>query len=388
MNPIRSPRLQALAPYMFVEIDRKKRQALHAGRDIIDLGIGDPDRPTPAFIRRRMAEAIEDPATHRYPPERGLPEFRQQAAAFLSHRFGVRLDPDTQIIALIGSKEGLAHLPLTVVDPAQHVLIPQPAYPVYRAATIFAGGLPYEIPLSQANAWLPDLDAIPPDIRRNARLMYLNYPNNPTAAVATNDFYRRAVDFARQHDILIVQDAAYSEIYFDQRPISILQAPGALDVAVEIHSLSKTFNMTGWRLAFAAGNADALAALAALKANIDSGQFAAIQLAGAQALAQADHVEVTAMLDIYRERRDLLVAGLRQAGFTVATPSATFYVWAQCPPGYTSIAAATRLLDQANVVMVPGVGFGPAGEGYLRAALTVELQRIRQAVDRIVSLKW
>jgi LL-diaminopimelate aminotransferase len=388
MPDIRSQRLKALPPYMFLEIDRKQRQAVKAGKDVITFGIGDPDQPTPAFIRRRMAEAIEDPANHRYPLEQGVPQFRRNAAAFFEHRFGVKLDPTTQITAVIGSKEALAHLPMAVVNPGDAVLVPQPGYPVYHSATIFAGGQPHHMVLTEDNDWLPDLEAVPPNVRRKARLMYLNYPNNPTAAVAGLDFYRRAVEFARKNDIIIVQDAAYSEVYFDARPPSLLEVPGALDVAVEIHSLSKTFNMTGWRIGFAAGNADVLAALAAVKANVDSGQFNAIQAAAAEALAQADHVEVKAMLDVYRERRDLLVAGLQELGFGVQPPQATFYVWARCPDGYSSMDLATKLLDEAAVVIIPGIGFGQPGENYVRAALTVDLARIRQALERMGRLKW
>ena len=388
MPDIRSQRLKALPPYMFLEIDRLKRQAVEAGKDVITFGIGDPDQPTPVFIRRRMADAIEDPANHRYPLEQGVPQFRRNAAAFFEHRFGVKLDPTTQIIAVIGSKEALAHLPLAVVNPGDAVLVPQPGYPVYHSAAIFAGGQPYHMALTEDNDWLPDLEAVPPDVRRRACLMYLNYPNNPTAAVATLDFYRRAVEFAQNNDIIIVQDAAYSEVYFDARPPSLLEVPGALDVAVEIHSLSKTFNMTGWRIGFAAGNADVLAALAAVKANVDSGQFNAIQAAAAEALAQADHVEVKAMLDVYRERRDLLVAGLQELGFGVQPPQATFYVWARCPDGYSSMDLATKLLDEAAVVMIPGIGFGQPGKNYVRAALTVDVARIRQALDRMAQLKW
>jgi len=388
MPDIRSQRLKALPPYMFLEIDRLKRQAVEAGKDVITFGIGDPDQPTPVFIRRRMADAIEDPANHRYPLEQGVPQFRRNAAAFFEHRFGVKLDPTTQIIAVIGSKEALAHLPLAVVNPGDAVLVPQPGYPVYHSAAIFAGGQPYHMALTEDNDWLPDLEAVPPDVRRRACLMYLNYPNNPTAAVASLDFYRRTVEFARKNDIIIVQDAAYSEVYFDARPPSLLEVPGALDLAVEIHSLSKTFNMTGWRIGFAAGNTDVLAALAAVKANVDSGQFNAIQAAAAEALAQADHVEVKAMLDVYRERRDLLVAGLQELGFGVQPPQATFYVWARCPDGYSSMDLATKLLDEAAVVMIPGIGFGQPGENYVRAALTVDVARIRQALDRMAQLKW
>ena len=388
MGEVRSQRLQVLPPYLFVEIDRKKRRAIEAGRDVIDLGIGDPDKPTPKFIREHMARAIEDPANHRYPLEVGVPAFRENAAGFMEHRFGVKLDPQTQVMAVIGSKEALAHLPLAVVNPGQVVLVPDLGYTVYYAATIFAGGEPYRMALSEKNGWLPDLDAVPVDVCRKARLMYLNYPNNPTAAVADERFYRRVVEFARKHDIIVVQDAAYSEVYFDTRPPSILEIPGAMDVAIEIHSLSKTFNMTGWRIGFAAGNAEVLAALAAVKANVDSGQFNAIQAAAAEALAQADHVEVKAVLDIYRERRDALVPGLADSGFAVSKPGATFYVWARCPKGLSSMEVAGRLLDEADVNMVPGIGFGEPGRDYIRAALTAPVDRIREALDRIARIKW
>jgi LL-diaminopimelate aminotransferase len=291
-------------------------------------------------------------------------------------------------MAVIGSKEALAHLPLAVVNPGQAVLVPDLGYTVYYAATIFAGGEPYRMALSEKTGWLPDLDAVPADVCRKARLMYLNYPNNPTAAVADEHFYRRVVEFARSNDIVVVQDAAYSEIYFESRPPSILQVPGAMDVAVEVHTLSKTFNMTGWRIGFAAGNAEVLGALAAVKANVDSGQFNAIQAAAAEALAQADHVEVKAMLDIYRERRDVLVPGLADAGFVVSKPEATFYAWARCPKGLASMEVAGRLLDEADVNMVPGLGFGEPGRDYVRAALTAPIDRMREALDRIARIKW
>jgi len=384
----KAERLEALPPYLFVQIDRKKREAIAAGKDVIDLGVGDPDRPTPKFIVERMARAIEDPSNHRYPFDQGVPAFRQQAAEWLASRYNVELDPQTELITTIGSKEAIGHLPLAVVNPGDYVLVPQPGYPVYQAATIFAGGVPYHMELREANEWLVDLDAIPQDVRRRAVLMFLNYPNNPTAAVAPLEFYERVVAFAREHDILVAQDAAYNEVFFEQRPPSILQVPGAKEVAVEFHSLSKTFNMTGWRLGFVAGHPEAIRALAAVKANLDSGQFNAIQWAGAEALAHGDHVEVRAQQDIYRERRDILVEGLQQAGFRVRKPSATFYVWAACPDGWDSMRLANRLLEEASVVVIPGVGFGRAGEGYFRAGLTLETDRIAQAVERIRRLTF
>ena len=383
-----SKRLQALPPYLFVEIDRKRREAVAAGKDVINLGIGDPDRPTPKFIVEKMAAAIEDPRNHRYPFDVGVPEFRRQAAASLDRKYGVAIDPDRELIALIGSKEGLGHLPLAVVNPGDAVLVPQPGYPVYAAAATFAGGVPYTLPLSEQSGWLPDLDAVPADVRGRASLMYLNYPNNPTAAVATQAFFERAVAFARKYDIVIAQDAAYADLFFDQPPLSILSVEGAKDVAIEFHSLSKTFNMTGWRIAFAAGNADVISALARVKSNMDSGQFNAIQAAGVEALTHPDHVQVRAMTDVYRERRDALVTGLQAAGIRVTKPTATFYVWAPCPGGLDSMTFASRVLEEASVVLIPGVGFGEAGEGYFRAALTIDVERINEAVERLKRIHW
>jgi LL-diaminopimelate aminotransferase len=292
------------------------------------------------------------------------------------------------MITLIGSKEGLAKLPLAVVDPGDFVLVPQPGYPVYNAASVFAGGQVFLMPLTREKGWLPDLEAIPESIASKARLMFLNYPNNPTAAVAPLSFYERAVGFARRHGIVICQDAAYSEMYFDGPPCSTLQAPGAAEVAVEMFSLSKTFNMTGWRLGFAAGNEQVIAALAQVKSNMDSGQFTAIQHAGQTALAGADRPEVRSLLAMYRQRRDALVDGLTRIGWRVDRPAATFYVWIACPAGTDSMTTAKRLLAEANVVTIPGIGFGKAGEGYIRAALTVPAERINEAVQRIGTVKF
>jgi LL-diaminopimelate aminotransferase len=383
-----SKRLQALPPYLFIEIDRKRREAIAAGRDVINLGVGDPDKPTPTFICERMKGALDDPRNHRYPFDEGVPEFRQRAAMFMQQRFGVEVDWERELITLIGSKEGLGHLPLAVVNPGDAVLIPQPAYPVYQSASILAGGEPYHMPLTADNGFLPDLSAIPADVAKKASLMFLNYPNNPTAACADTDFYHRAVEFAQANDLIIAQDAAYSELYFEQRPPSILETPGAKDVAVELHSLSKTFNMTGWRIGWAVGQPDVVAALAKIKGNMDSGQFNAIQQAGQEALAHIDHVAVKANLDIYRERRDVLVAGLNEVGFSVAKPDATFYVWARCPEGYGSMELCGRVLDEASVVLIPGVGFGEPGEGYVRAALTVDTERMAEAIRRLAAIDW
>ncbi|MBN1343238.1 MAG: LL-diaminopimelate aminotransferase [Phycisphaerae bacterium] len=383
-----SKRLQALPPYLFIEIDRRKREAIAAGKDVINLGVGDPDQPTPEFIRKRMVAALDDPRNHRYPFDEGVPEFRQQAASFMKQRFGVDVDWQSELITLIGSKEGLGHLPVAVVNPGDIVLVPQPGYPVYQAASILTGGVPYHMPLTEGNGWMPDLGAIPGDVAKKASLMFLNYPNNPTSACATPEFFAEAVAFAKANDIVIAQDEAYSELYFDQRPISILEVPGAKDVAIEFHSLSKTFNMTGWRLGWAVGNRDIVSALAKVKGNMDSGQFNAIQQAGQEALAHVDHVEVKGSLDVYRERRDVLVDGLGEIGFDVKNPEATFYVWAKCPKGLSSMDVAGRVLDEASVVLIPGIGFGEPGEGYVRAALTVGVERLAEAVRRMASIDW
>ena len=386
----RASRLDKLPPYLFIEIDRKKREAIAAGKDVIDFGVGDPDRPTPRFIIDRMATAVYDPKNHRYPFDTGVPAFRETAAKWFYARFGVALDPHKEMLVLIGSKEGLGHLPLAVLEPGDIALIPSPGYPVYQAATVFAGGVPHVMPLTEQRGYLPDLDAIPAAVLDKAALLFLNYPNNPTGAVASPAFYEKCVALARRHGFIICSDAAYSEVYYDDgdRPHSILEVPGAKDVCVEMHSLSKTFNMTGWRIAFAAGCPEVLAALAKVKGNMDSGAFNAIQEAGAAALHDSERREVTEIRETYRARRDLLVAGLARSRFGVRPPAATFYVWAHCPAGYDSMACAARLLDEAAVVAIPGVGFGQTGEGYVRFALTVERERIAQAIDRLARLKW
>jgi LL-diaminopimelate aminotransferase len=384
----RADRLDQLPPYLFVEIDRKKREARQAGRDVIDLGVGDPDQPTPSFIVERMAEALTHPENHRYALGIGSPDFRRAVAAFFQGRFGVSVDPDREVVALLGSKEGIGHLPTAVVNPGQTVLVPSPGYPVYTSGSIFAGAKVHRMPLSERNGWLPVLEDIPVAILRQSRLMFLNYPNNPTAACADLAFFERAVAFARRHGLLIAQDAAYTELHMGAPPPSILQVPGAADVAIELHSLSKTFNMTGWRVGFAVGNADALASLAAVKSNLDSGVFGAIQAAAAEAIQHTDHVEVRALLDMYRRRRDALVSGLREGGWSVAEPQATFYVWVACPGGRDSLSVARRILEEQSVVVIPGIGFGAEGEGYVRMALTVEKSRLAEAARRIAAIRW
>ncbi|MCG8406309.1 MAG: LL-diaminopimelate aminotransferase [Phycisphaerales bacterium] len=390
MSFTRATRLDQLPPYLFIEIDKKKREAIQAGKDVIDFGVGDPDRPTPKFIIDRMAEAIYDPENHPYALGSGMPSFRRTAAEFLDRRFGVKVDPDSEVLALIGTKEGLGHLPLAVLNPGEVALVPSPGYPVYESSTIFAGGIPHVMPLTESRGFLPDLDEISIDVLDKTRLMFINYPNNPTAAVAGLDFYEKCVALAKKHDFIICSDSAYTELYFDEqdRPHSILEVPGAKDVAIEMHSLSKTYNMTGWRVAFAAGHADILAALGKIKGNMDSGIFNAIQHAGIAALQGTDRPEILGIRKLYRERRDLLVSGLREAGFQVEPPRATFYVWSRCPQGYDSMACATKILEEAAIVAIPGIGFGKPGDAYVRFALTVEQERISEATRRLAGLSW
>jgi LL-diaminopimelate aminotransferase len=385
----RSARLDALPPYLFADIDRKKRAALQAGRDVIDFGVGDPDCPTYPFIVEAMNQALQKPALHRYALGGGRPEFRRGIARFFQQRYGVELNPQTELVALIGSKEGIGHLPLAVVNPGQTVIVPTPGYPAYLAGTIFAGGTPYALELSARRNWLPDFDTIPADVARQAVLMFINYPNNPTGAVADLEFFHRAVNFARRHNIILAQDAAYNEMFYgDQRPPSILQVPGARDVAIEFHSASKTFNMTGWRVGFAVGNTDVIAALTAIKSNLDSGVFAAIQETAVAAYDGLDRTELRAARSMYAERAELLCGALRTLGFQAAPPPATFYVWAGVPAGCDSLTVCNRLLDEADIVGVPGAGFGPAGEGYVRFSLSVPTERIQAAVERMRVLKW
>ena len=401
----KSQRLQALPPYLFIEIDKKKRALLQAGKDVINLGVGDPDLPTHKFIIDEMARAIYDPKNHRYPFDEGVPAFRQAAAAFMQKRFGVALDADKNIITTIGSKDGIAHLPLAVVNPGDVVLVPQPGYPVYNAGTLFAGGVPHVMPLLEKNDFLPDFEAIPEEIKRRAKLIWLNYPNNPTAATAPLSFYQRAVELAHKYGWVIASDLAYGEVYFEEAgggPHSILEIPGALDVAIEFHSLSKSFNMTGWRIGWAAGNPALIAALGQVKSNVDSGQFNAIQAAGKVALEHYDHPDVRKQMAIYRERRDALHSGLSALGWKFRKPTAGFFCWANTPVvsgqwsaasgqkegrNWGSMALCSKLIDEAHVVTVPGGGFGPAGEGFLRMALTVDVTRIKEAVARIGKLR-
>ncbi|MDR3636075.1 MAG: LL-diaminopimelate aminotransferase [Isosphaeraceae bacterium] len=383
---VKADRLQKLPPYLFAEIDKKKKAAIAAGRDVINLGVGDPDRPTPTSIIRSLQHHVENPAFHQYALDQGAPELRQSIAGFCKRRYGLDLDPNSEILPLIGSKEGIAHFPLAVLNPGEISLVPDPCYPVYRSSSMFAGADVYSMTLEPSLEFRPDLDAIPTDVYHRARLMFLNYPNNPTGGTADLGFFQKVVDRARTHNLVIAQDAAYNEMYYEHPAPSLLQVPGAKDVAIEFHSLSKTFNMTGWRVGFAIGGAPLIAALGQVKANTDSGIFTAIQFAGKSALD--DYETLTPPIRaLYKERRDAFVSGLKKLGWDAPTPEATFYVWIPCPKGYTSTELCGRLLDEADVVTTPGLGFGRTADGFIRAALTVETPRLVEAVERIGRLK-
>jgi LL-diaminopimelate aminotransferase len=378
-----STRIKALPPYLFAELDRKKEEVRARGVDIIDLGVGDPDRPTPRFIVDRMKREAAVPANHQYPSYEGLPAFRKAAAQWYQRRFGVSLDPSSEVVALIGSKEGIAHFPLAFVNPGDTVLVPDPGYPVYHIATMFAGGKSHFMPLRRENGFLPDLGAIPRSVLAKAKILFLNYPNNPTSAVADRTFYRKVLGLAEEHDLIVAHDVAYTEIYFDgERPRSILEFPGARKRCIEFHSLSKTYNMTGWRIGFAVGNAELVAGIGKVKTNVDSGVFQAVQGAGIAALSEGDEA-TEGIRRTYQERRDLLIPGLRALGLDPVFPRATFYVWIPAPKGYTSASFCAHLLEKAGIVTTPGSGFGKSGEGYIRIALTKEKGRIREALSRI-----
>lgn len=382
-SPILAKRVNALPPYLFATIDSMKQKALRQGVDLIDLSVGDPDLPTPQHIVRKMRKALGNAEHHRYPSYQGMLSFRKAVADWYMKRFGVRLNPDSEVLSLIGSKEGIGHIPLAYINPGDYVLFPSPGYPVYPIGTLFAGGKGYAMPLLLDNRYLPDLQRIPGSVLQKAKLMFLNYPNNPTAACADRAFFREVIQFAKRHGIVVCHDAAYSEMYYDgKKPLSFLQVPGAKSVGIEFHSLSKTYNMTGWRIGFAAGNSSVISALGKIKSNLDSGIFQAIQEAGIEALETNDTV-LARLRDTYRRRRDVFCDGLRNIGMQVAKPEATFYLWVQCPAPFTSVEFTAHLLKKAGILATPGNGFGDPGEGYVRFALTVPLKRIREAVRRI-----
>ena len=381
-------RIRTLPPYLFTAIDEMKQQAVARGVDIINLGIGDPDLPTPGPILERMQQAVTDPQHHQYPSSSGMLSFRTAVAGWYQRRFNVTVDPKSEVVTLIGSKEGIGHVPMAFIDPGDVVLVPSPGYPVYPVSASFAGGIAHEMPLLKQNGFLPDLDAIPADVARKAKLMFLNSPNNPTSVIADTAFFSRVIAFAKEHRVIVCHDAAYSEIFYDgKRPSSFLEAEGAMDVGIEFHSLSKTFNMTGWRIGFAVGRAEVIAGLSQIKSNMDSGQFQAVQEAGITALESDDRL-TAGLRAIYQERRDVLVAGLKNLGLEFDVPSATFYVWIEVPKGYTSASFTAHLLEKAGIVTTPGNGFGAPGEGYIRMALTTTKERLAEAVDRLKQIGW
>jgi LL-diaminopimelate aminotransferase len=376
-------RLKKLPPYLFEEIDKAKQKAIEEGRPIIDLGVGDPDMPTPDLIVKALQNAVKDPATHKYPFNKGIASLRKEMAVWYKNRFNVELDPDKEILPLLGSKEGIAHVPLAFINPGDEVLIPDPGYPPYVSGAIFAGAVLRHMPLLARNNFLPDLNAIDAADAMKCKLMHINYPNNPTGAVCGPDFYAEVTDFARKNGIIVCSDAAYTEMSFDGfLPPSFLEAEGAKEVGIEFHSLSKTFNMTGWRVGMAVGNAELISALAKVKANIDSGIFTPVQMAAVEALRNSGKIK-EAMNKVYTSRRDKLVGRLRALGWNVPEIKATFYAWLPVLEGFTSTSLAKAMLEKADIIVTPGNGFGPSGEGYIRMALTVSEEKLEEAADRI-----
>ncbi len=381
-------RVEHLPPYMFAQISKKIAAKRAQGADIISLGVGDPDMPTPPHILDALIESARDPASHRYPETDGLPELRASIASFYERRFGQRFDPDKEVVPLIGSKEGIGHIPLCFIDPGDVALVPDPGYPVYPVAVQLAGGTAFDLPMTEERAFLPDLESVPGEIAERAKLLWLNYPNNPTGAVAGLDFFERAVAFAKRHDIAIVHDMAYSEVAYDEYvPPSFMEARGARDVSIEVHSLSKSYNMAGWRIGMAVGNADMIDALTRVKTNLDSGIPTAIQR---MAIAALDGPQdcIAEHNAIYQRRRDKLVAALRDIGLRVTPPKASLYVWAGLPLGMGSIEFAERVLDQTGVVVTPGVGYGRGGEGYVRLSVSVPDARMDEGIARLQEFRW
>ena len=378
-------RIENLPPYLFVAISRKIAEKRAQGEDVISLAVGDPDIPTPRHIIARLCQAAQDPQNHRYPESEGLPEFRRAIAQWYERRFSVTLDPDREVLPLIGAKDGIGHIALCFIDPGDIALVPDPAYPVYSIGTMFAGGSSHYMPLTEDNDFLPDLDRIPGDIARKAKILWINYPNNPTAAVAELDFFERVVAVAKKYDIAVCHDGPYTEVAFDgYRPVSFLQAAGAREAGVEFHSLSKSYNMTGWRVGMVVGNAGIIDALRRVKSNLDSGIPQAIQHAAIEALTGPQDC-VSEHNAIYQRRRDRLLQTLSQIGLKAKPPRASLYIWARVPDGYTSLEFATSLLEEAGVVVTPGISYGKHGEGYIRLSLTIPDERLEKALARLTT---
>ncbi len=377
-------RLEKIPPYLFAEIDRKRDEMVAKGVDIINMGVGDPDKPTPSPIVQAMHEAIDDPSTHNYPPYQGTKDFREAAVRWMERRFGVKdLNPNTEVVSSIGSKEAIHNTFLAFVEAGDYTLIPDPGYPVYRTSTIFAGGEFHAMPLLPENSFLPNLDAIPQEVARKAKLLWINYPNNPTGALADLEFFEKLVAYCKQYDILLCHDHAYSEMAYDgYKPPSVLQVPGAKDIAIEFHSLSKSYNMTGWRVGFVVGSSHGIKGLGQVKTNVDSGVFKAIQRAAIAAYSTSEQ-ELQAVMSVYQTRRNIIVEGLQSLGWEIEAPKATLYVWAKVPQGYTSTEFVTLLLDKCGIIVPPGNGYGAAGEGFFRIALTVADERMHEAIKRM-----
>ena len=378
-------RIDLVPPYLFAELERKIEEKKREGVDVISLGIGDPDLPTPAPVVHALQESAAAPSTHRYPTNRGLEPFRDAVASFYEERFGVDIDPATEVVPVLGGKEGVAHIAFACLDPGDVALAPEPGYPPYTSGPLFAGADVHYLPLRAENAFMPDLDAVPADVAGRSNLLFLNYPNNPTGAIAAPGFFERAIEFARTHDLIVVHDNAYSEVAFDgYRPPSFLATEGAKDVGVEIFSLSKGWNMTGWRVGWVAGNAEVVEHFRRLKTNLDSGMFDALQVAGAAALTEARDFPAQ-MSEIYARRRDLMIEALARIGLPASPPHATPYIWVRVPEGYTSETFTELVLAEAGVVVSPGPSFGPSGEGYVRISLTLTDERLEEAATRIAT---
>jgi len=381
-----SKRMNNLGTYLFVEISNKIAEKKARGEEVISFAIGDPDLPTPEHVINRLCQAAQDPANHRYPETAGLPELRQAIAGWYHKRFGISLDPDSEVLPLIGSKEGIGHIALCFIDDGDITLVPDPSYPVYSISTMLAGGQSYHLPLTADNNFLPDLDAIPQEIVNKTKMMWLNYPNNPTGAVADIDFFNRVVQFAHRHSIVVCHDFPYSEVSFDgYRPVSFLQADGAREVGVEFHSLSKSYNMSGWRIGMAVGNAKMINALMRVKSNLDSGVPQAIQYAAIEALTGPQDC-IAKHNAIYQRRRDLIIELLSDMGLEAQPPKASLYIWARVPKGYTSMEFANDLLEQVGVVVIPGTGYGKYGEGYIRLSLTIPDAALVKGLSRLA--RW
>ncbi len=378
-----SDRLRKVPPYLFAEIDRLIEEKKEQGVDVISFGVGDPDVPTPQGIIDTLIREAEKPSNHRYPSYFGLPILRETFSAWFKERFGVTLDPEREVLPLIGSKEGIAHFSVAILDPGTVAVVPEPSYPVYSMGAILAGGSPYYVPLKKEHSFLPVLEEIPETVLKESRILWVNYPNNPTGAVADIEFFKKAVHFALEHDLIIAHDNAYSEITYDGYVApSILQVEGAMDCAIEFHSLSKSFNMTGWRIGFACGNRDLIEGLGVVKTNIDSGIFNPIQLCGVHALKNESN-SLNRMREIYRKRRDYLVEELKSMGLDATPPLGSIYLWVKVPDGFDSVGFSKYALEKAGVFFTPGNSYGPSGEGYVRVSLTVPDERISEAVSRL-----